>query len=304
MKVGIIGLGDIATKAYLPIITSMSHEVVLCSRTQDVTIAIAKQYRIKEYCFDYKELLEHTVDAVFIHAASSSHYSMIKFFLEHNIHVFVDKPISWYLEETMEVYELAKDKGLVLMVGFNRRYSPKVKNLLELEKPSTLIIQKNRHNLPGDIRQFIYDDFIHVVDTLLYLFQNQEKEFDYNGRIVDNQLQSLALILQGEGATAFGSMNRMSGIKEEKIEYISANEKHCIENLDYEWVYKDNKKTLVDYDDWTPTLNKRGFEELIHQFLAWTNTPDASLEALELSLRTHEVCEYLVMEFEESTWMN
>lgn len=304
MKIGIIGLGDIASKAYLPVITSMSHELVLCSRTQDVVETIAAQYRIDEYCFDYKELLNHAVEAVFIHASSSSHYMLIKFFLEHGIHVFVDKPISWYLEETMEVYEMAKEKGLVLMVGFNRRFSPRVKNLLQLEKPTTLILQKNRHNLPGNIRQFIYDDFIHVIDTLLYLFQNQEKEFDYNSRIVDEQLESLVLILQGEGATAFGSMNRMSGVKEEKIEYIAANEKHIIDNLDHGMVYANNEKTVLDYDDWTPTLKKRGFEGMIRQFLDWIDTPQEAMSALELSLRTHEVCEYLVMELEEPTWTN
>ena len=299
MKIGIIGLGDIATKAYLPVITSLDHDFVLCSRTEEVVQDIAKNYRISEWCFDYRELLSYSIDAVFIHTATESHYEIIKYFLMQSIHVFVDKPISNRLEETMELYELAKEKNLVLMVGFNRRFCPSIVKLRELEKPHMLIIQKNRHDLPGNIRQFVYDDFIHVIDTLLFLFQNQEKEFDYNGRIIEGKLQNIALILQGQGATAFASMNRMSGTKEERIEYMFENQKHIIENLDREILYAENKTTLIDFDDWTPTLKKRGFEDLIHQFFEWILFPQASMEALELSLRTHEVCEYLVMEFEE-----
>jgi virulence factor len=299
MKIGIIGLGDIARKAYLPVITTKNHELVLCSRTKHVVEEMAQKYRINAWCYDYKDLLKHSVNAVFIHTATSSHYEIIKFFLNHNIHVFVDKPISWYLEETMEVYELAKEKNLVLMVGFNRRYSPRVKELMNLQKPEMLIIQKNRYNHPEDVRQFIYDDFIHVIDTLLYLFRNQEKEFDYNGRIIDGKLHSIALILQGEGATAFGSMNRMSGAKEERIDYMTDNIKHIIMDLDHVTVCSDNSKKNIDFDDWTPTLIKRGFEDLIDQFLTWVDDPQASKESLEMSLRCHEVCEYLVMEYEQ-----
>lgn len=56
MKIGIIGLGDIATKAYLPVITTMNHELVLCSRTREVVEVAVSKYRISEWCYDYKEL--------------------------------------------------------------------------------------------------------------------------------------------------------------------------------------------------------------------------------------------------------
>ena len=300
MKIGVIGLGDIARKAYLPVITSMNHELVFCSRTQAVVDELASRYRISEWCYDYRDLLKFSVEAVFIHTATSSHYEIIKYFLDHNVHVFVDKPISSYLEETLELYELALEKQLVLMVGFNRRFSPKVKDLMSLGKPELLIIQKHRYNHPGNIRSFIYDDFIHVVDTLLYLFQDQEIIMDYNERVFEDKLQSISIILQGEGATAFGSMNRMSGAKEERIEFMSENVKHVILDLDHSLIYADNDKKEMSYDDWVPTLKRRGFVDLIAQFLEWTQCPKESLQALELSIRSHEVCEYLVMELNET----
>ncbi len=300
MKIGIIGLGDIATKAYLPVITSMTIELILCSRTQERVEQIASLYRIKSYCYDYKQLLTYGVDAVFIHTATSSHYEIVKFFLTNHVHVYVDKPISDRLEETMELYEMAIEQGLVLMVGFNRRYCPRLIDLKNSGKPDLLIMQKNRYNHPSNIRTFIYDDFIHVIDTVLDLFQGQEKAFDYNGKIVANQLCHLSLILQGDGATAFASMNRQSGRTEERIDYMGHNFKGIVENLnELEWI-KENKSETIHYDDWTPVLKTRGFYDIIEQFFKYLSSPEASHLELEKSLRTHEVCEYLVMELESS----
>ncbi|MDF5607525.1 NAD(P)-binding domain-containing protein, partial [Vibrio parahaemolyticus] len=51
MKIGIIGLGDIAQKAYLPVITQLPNiELVFCTRNPNTLESLAKQYRISEIC--------------------------------------------------------------------------------------------------------------------------------------------------------------------------------------------------------------------------------------------------------------
>lgn len=294
MKIGIIGLGDIATKAYLPVITTMNIDLVLCSRNAETVDKIAQTYRIKDFCYDYKSLMTFSIDAVFIHTATSSHYGIAKFFLTNGVHVYVDKPISDRLEETLELYDLALSNNLVLMAGFNRRYLPLVSNLIEKSAPDTLMIQKNRYKLPGDIRTFIYDDFIHVIDTLLFLFRGNHTKFDYNALIKENQLNNIVVILKSEGRTAIGSMNRMSGGKEEVIEYTANNVKYIIEDLDRMNIIDAGKYTSYKPDDWTPVLKRRGFYDIITTFLNWTTTPELSRVSLELTIQSHELCEYLL----------
>ncbi len=69
MKIGIIGLGDIAQKAYLPVITQLPNvELVFCTRDAKTLSSLAQQYRIKESCQDYRQLPAFGVDAVMIHA--------------------------------------------------------------------------------------------------------------------------------------------------------------------------------------------------------------------------------------------
>lgn len=81
MKIGIIGLGDIAQKAYLPVITQLPNiELVFCTRNPNTLESLAKQYRISEICQDYQQLLHFGVDAVMIHAATSVHLQIAAFF--------------------------------------------------------------------------------------------------------------------------------------------------------------------------------------------------------------------------------
>ena len=60
MKIAVIGLGDIAVKAYLPVLTQRDGiELVFCTRNEQRLKQLAKTHRITEYCTDYKMLISH-----------------------------------------------------------------------------------------------------------------------------------------------------------------------------------------------------------------------------------------------------
>ena len=90
---------------------------------------------------------------------------------------------------------LAEKKNLILMVGFNRRYAPAYQKLKELQDPNMIIMQKNRKSLPGDVRTFIFDDFIHVIDTLLFLFPYPIEKLMVTGKKKDNLLYHVVVQL-------------------------------------------------------------------------------------------------------------
>jgi virulence factor len=294
-KIGVIGLGDIAQKAYLPLITSMEVPLVFCTRNEEKLIRLSKKYRVNEISVDYKELPNFGVDAVFLHTATDSHYDIARFFLEKGIHVFVDKPVSDQIEEVHELYRLAEEKECVLFCGFNRRYIAKIQEMIHTGQPDTLLIQKNRYNLPGTIRSFIFDDFIHVVDTLLFLFQEDDYEIKFNASVENNQIRHITLMLHGDNSTAIGMMNRMSGKKEERIEYTKDNKKVILEDLDQSWVFEKEQVMLHTSGDWMNTLEKRGFKALIE---AYFNAIDESNYVDPLTLRSHRLCATLIESIE------
>ncbi|MDN6571088.1 MAG: inositol 2-dehydrogenase [Staphylococcus equorum] len=67
-------------------------------------------------------LLDKEIDAVFICSSTDTHLRLIKKAIENGKHVFCEKPISFDQTETEKVYELIKNSGLKVQLGFNRRF--------------------------------------------------------------------------------------------------------------------------------------------------------------------------------------
>lgn len=284
MKVGIIGLGDIACKAYLPVITTRNVDLHLCTRDATKLAAIGKQYRVTNLHSDLDSLIKAGIEAAFVHTATSSHEQIIRTLLDNNIHVYVDKPVTDSYDTTKQLVDLAKSKSLLLKAGFNRRYVPAYSRLKNISDPNMIVMQKNRKSLPGNIRTFVFDDFIHVVDTILFLMNEGKPDINIDARIEGQQLYHLVVTFTIGKMTAIGIMNRDSGVVEERLEYFSPNEKRVVVDL------ADVKK-----DPWEPTLKTRGFEDIIDDFLSMRSPADYNT-----ILNTHRICEQLAQQLATS----
>jgi len=133
MKLGIIGLGDIAKKAYLPVLSEKGIELVLCTRNVETLKSLSKKYRIQETAQSVQQLIAIGVDAAIVSTATKAHFEIAETLLKNGIHTYIDKPISMSFHETEKIVHLAKEKNLIAMVGFNRRFIPKV-NLIIMQK--------------------------------------------------------------------------------------------------------------------------------------------------------------------------
>jgi virulence factor len=142
MRIGLIGLGDIAQKAYLPVISSMDGvPPVLCTRTSNVLARLVQTYNLKEGYSDVSDLIRANLDCAMVHTSAEHHVEIIKKLLRAGIPTFVDKPVSYKLSETERVLELSANKNLPFFVGFNRRYAPLISNINETN-PVQIKMQK------------------------------------------------------------------------------------------------------------------------------------------------------------------
>lgn len=300
MKIGIIGIGDIAKKAYLPIISRYKElDIVLCSRNDNNLKEVISSYRGMSYVTSIDDLIGSDIEAAFVHTSTSAHFKICKILLLNNIHVYIDKPVSYHIEEVRELYRLAQEKNLILRTGFNRREAPLVKALKKLEKPDVVIYQKHRVNQPAEIRNYVFDDFIHVVDSIRYLLEDEIVSYNVKGKVVDKVLYSVTLQLIGKRGTAIGIMNRDSGKSEEKIEYMCAGEKRLIEDLNTLTVYKNNSETIEKFGDWDPVLYRRGFNSIIDNYIEDVKNVKCFIKKDEDMLLTHELCELVVKALEK-----
>jgi virulence factor len=103
-------------------------------------------------------------------------------------------------------------------------------------------------------------------------------------------------MIADNGAIAMGIMNRDSGLVEERIEVFSSNEKRTVLNLSSLSVHINRDETSKIMGDWDSMLYKRGFEQIIADFLNAVKTSEKPEFTVEDSLRTHQLCEEIVKE--------
>ncbi|GBF10185.1 putative oxidoreductase YceM [Tepidibacillus sp. HK-1] len=295
LKIGVIGLGKIAEKAYLPVITAMKGiELIFVTRNNEKLNFLADKYRVNQWLNDVDELLEQNVDAAFVHTATEAHASIIEKLLKNKIHVYVDKPISYSIEETRKIVQLAKDQNVKLMVGFNRRYAPMYKDLPESKDSKIIIMQKNRMNKMKEVREVIYDDFIHIVDTLRYLSREDIDHFDVDSVVQNGKLHQLVVKFKGKNFTSIGIMNRDHGINEEILEYIVPKKKWVVKNLVDTIQLENGEEKWLRSGDWDSTLYRRGFVGVIEDFIKIVSKDLSTINLMNDALETHEWCEKII----------
>ncbi|CAH2715626.1 Putative oxidoreductase YceM [Neobacillus rhizosphaerae] len=300
IKIGVIGLGDIAQKAYLPVYSTMKDvEFHFYTRNQEKLRSIGAKYRFDHLHAELESLVSSGIVGAFVHSSTSSHEEIVQWLLIRGIHVFVDKPITDNYKGAKRLVELADEKGLILMTGFNRRYAPSYRKLKEVAKPNMVIVQKNRKGLPGEPRTFIFDDFIHVVDTMRYLYPHPIEKLLVNGRMEGDTLYHVVIQFIAQGATAIGIMNRDNGTNEEVVQVMGPLEKRTVSNVSHLLISKDMENIEIRSGDWEPTLMKRGFEQMVGDFIHAVHTNSLPMISAWDALETHEICEKIIMKLAE-----
>ncbi|MFE4996309.1 Gfo/Idh/MocA family protein [Streptomyces mirabilis] len=298
MKVGCIGLGDIAQKAYLPVLgVQPGVELHLQTRTPATLARVGDSLHLppEQRHTDLSDLLAQNLDAAFVHAATVAHPEIVTRLLEAGIPTFVDKPLAYELADSERLVRLAEERNVSLAVGFNRRHAPGYTQCADHPR-DLILMQKNRIGLPEDVRTMVLDDFIHVVDTLRFLAPGPIDDVTVRARVEGGLVHHVVLQLAGDGFTALGVMNRLSGSAEEILEVSGQDTKRQVVNL-AEVIDHKGQPSVRRRGDWVPVARQRGIEQGVLAFL------DAVRAGKVLSARdalaTHELCERVVRAVQE-----
>lgn len=128
IQVGLVGVGGYAKAVHIPNLQSLKDQFRIygiASRSGASAAIAAKKANAQVATSDYSFLLEDpNVDAVIISTRHSSHAKIILDALDAGKHVFVEKPMTTNIEDARKICQKANKKGLIVRVGFNRRFSP------------------------------------------------------------------------------------------------------------------------------------------------------------------------------------
>jgi virulence factor len=231
-----------------------------------------------------------------VHSSTESHTLIVSKLLKAKIPVFVDKPLSYSLAESEKILNLAITNKQILYLGFNRRFAPLVNLLSNESDPIQIFWQKNRVNLPDDPRVFIFDDFIHVVDSLRFLAKGSIKNMNVFSKVSDGKLENIQVQWQQNETLLSGGMNRISGLSEETIEYYNKGNKWLINDLDKGVHFTEECGTELKFDNWESTLYKRGFVNMIDDWIKVLEEGKFQSDTIKDIWETHHLCESILQQ--------
>ena len=133
MNLGIVGAGMIV-KDFL----SFTHELpeikleAIVARNIENLKNLQSIYNIKEIFTDLDECLSSpSIDTIYVAVPNNLHYSVAKKALEAGKNVICEKPFTLDYHETVELFELAESKNLILIEAITNQYLP---NYLEIKE--------------------------------------------------------------------------------------------------------------------------------------------------------------------------
>ncbi|QDP39639.1 Gfo/Idh/MocA family protein [Radiobacillus deserti] len=299
-RIGIVGLGGIAQKAYLPTLTKETNWKLVgaFSPTKEKRDRICQAYRMES--IESLETLSGQVDAAFVHTSTPTHFSVVKALLERGVDVYVDKPLAATLEEAEELVEISEKRNRKLMVGFNRRFAPFYRKAKELASDYVWVhMEKHRMNGvgPHDFSFTMLDDYLHLVDTLRWIGLSELQVANHFVQTNEkDQLVFAKHMYQNEHAIFSSAMHRESGSGLEKLEIFGVDQIIRVENLTRLEVEQNNQVQVTEPGSWDTLLKVRGFEDSVQHFIDCVIDDQKPTIDGEEALRSQQLLQQLVSE--------
>lgn len=270
LKIGVMGLGNIAQKAYLPVMAAMQddYEWHLCTRNAAKGQHLAAKYGFTHVCQTLDELIASGVDAVFVHTPTQTHAAIIEQLLRAGINVYVDKPVATDPDVVARLYALAAEKGLLLTCGFNRRFAPNNLLLKQVTGKQMVTAEKSRLHTKQDAEFALWDLMIHPLDTALWLAGEAVTPTALRVLTDDaGMLKQAYYVADGEHVHLAVTVNMDAHANLEQVTVQGADERLSSEDLLQLRRDDTASSTRVHRPDWEPVLETRGFAPLIRAFL-------------------------------------
>ena len=181
LKVAVIGVGNMG-RNHARVYWEMPQVklVGVADSNKSTADAVAERYNTKAYA-DYRQLLdEQTPDAVTICVPTFWHIDVAMEVIQRGIHLLVEKPIAFNVEQGHQIINAAEKAGVKLMVGHIERFNPAVKALKEHLANHELghlfqVDARRQGPLPLRINDVgvVIDLAVHDLDIMRYVTQSE-----------------------------------------------------------------------------------------------------------------------------------
>ena len=171
VKVGIIGNGAIAHSAHLPALTRMEDVEIVGIMGRDYTKACttAKSYGIPNAVKTLDEMLHLGIDAAVLLTPKTVRKEYLVPLIDAKVDILVEKPLASTMNECEYLADVSAKSGQIVMVAFNRRFSPINRKGIKAfngKTPGFVVASKSR-----EFKEYraTLENAIHMVDMMRYV---------------------------------------------------------------------------------------------------------------------------------------
>ncbi len=220
IRLGVVGVGYLG-KFHAEKYAGMENvELVgVVDTNRNSAYSIASNFNTKAF-YSHLDLIGK-VDAVSIAVPTPEHFKISKVFLENDIDVLIEKPITTTVEEANELIRIAELGGTIIQVGHLERFNPAVVELQGvIKKP--MFIESHRLSIfkeRGTDVSVVLDLMIHDIDIILNFVKSGIQSVHASGvSVISNHVDiaNARLIFQN-GCTANVTASRISMKNERKL---------------------------------------------------------------------------------------
>ena len=161
IKVGVVGLGEIAQIIHLPILQEHSDKfeiAAICDISQELLTTLGDRYNVAaEHRYtDYHELAgQRDLDAVLVMNSDEYHTDSALAAIQHGKHVLIEKPMCLTRQEAEAIIKARNEAGVQVMVGYMRRYAPAFVQAVEHVRALEKINYARVRDIIGQNTQFV-----------------------------------------------------------------------------------------------------------------------------------------------------
>ena len=161
MKVGLVGLGEIAQIIHLPILQAHSDQfeiAAICDISQELLSALGERYNVpaEHRYFDSHDLAkQEDLDAILVLNSDEYHTDSALAAIRHSKHVLIEKPMCLTRQEAEAIIKARDEAGVQVMVGYMRRYAPAFVQAVEQVRALEKITYARVRDIIGQNAQFV-----------------------------------------------------------------------------------------------------------------------------------------------------
>jgi virulence factor len=301
IALAVLGLGEIAQKAHLPVLAARSDvDVVgLASRSSRGAAELAAQYRFPVQATTLEQVIACRPAGALVLTESGSHPELTCRLLEAGIAVYLEKPMALDVAGARSVATCTQRTGQLLMVGFNRRYAPFYQQMKGLFPNQTAgqchLIKTRQTGLPQQSpTTAVWDDVIHLIDLSRWLMGDPEQVHATVRCGSQGEFAGLNVLLEYlNGRSATLAHIRAGGVQE-RVELYGVGVSARVEDLEVLQIQRGGVMETRTHDPWSSTLTRRGFTSALDHFLNCLRSGQPPTQSAQDALKSHELAQTIL----------